>query len=88
MLANKIILDDTEGLTNYDLHMDYTENLEHPHKIGRYLQYTRNIDGTFRSREIEVQQMPHHEGNIVAQLLAHSSLTKLEMERIIAPYLK
>lgn len=85
-MQTKIILDDDEGLTDYDLYMDYTENLEHPHKIGRYLQYTRNIDGTFRLREIEVQPMPHHGGNVVVQLESHSALTKRELERMIAPY--
>ena len=53
-MINSIIISEDESLTNKELHLDFTNTLEHPEKVSRYLQFSPIDKETFRVREIEV----------------------------------
>ena len=86
MISNSIIIQDDDVLSKEELHLDFTNTLEHPEKVSRYLQFYPIDKETFRVREIEVAYDEEKCCNEIVTLLedtvSFSRLTYLQIPYI------
>lgn len=83
---NNSIISEDESLTNKELHLDFTNTLEHPEKVSRYLQFSPIDKETFRVREIEVEFNEEKYCNEIVTLL-EDTVSFSRMTYLQIPYL-
>jgi hypothetical protein len=83
-MKNPIIQED-ESLTK-EINLDFTDTLEHPEKVSRYLQYSPINKETFRVREIEVVYDEEEFCNVV-KVIFDDTISFAELVHIQVPYI-
>ena len=85
-MINSDIIQEDEALSKEELHLDFTNTLEHPEKVSRYLQFSPIDKETFRVREFEVEFNEEKYCNEIVTLLedtvSFSRLTYLQIPYI------
>lgn len=86
MNSHSIIQED-DVLSKEELHLDFTNTLEHPEKVSRYLQFSPIDKETFRVREFEVEFNEERCCNEIVTLL-EDTVSFSRMTYLQIPYLK